>query len=72
MARDGFLVPASGLTEAEQQQANETINNILGLNVPKLSRQRKQFADTLQFLETPQEITDFLKTVPFRWSLQGL
>ncbi len=72
MARDGLLVPAFGLTATEQQQANETINDILGLNVPKLTRQRKQFADTIQFLATPQEINDFLKIAPFRWSLQGL
>jgi uncharacterized protein (TIGR02646 family) len=72
MARDGFLVPASELTATEKQQVDETLNTVLGLNIPKLTRQRKQFADILQYLSTPQEITEFLQTAPFRWSLQGI
>ena len=66
MAWDGKLVPAAGLTEVEKQQAAETINTILGLNVPKLTRQRQQFARIIQSLATPQEITEFLQTAPFR------
>ena len=69
--RDGILEPAAGLAEHEQQQAQETLD-ILGLNHSKLSNQREQFASVLRFLASSQEVSEFLQTAPFRWSLQGL
>lgn len=69
--RDGILEPAADLNEDEEQQARETLR-IIGLNNAKLSNKREQFAAVIRYLANPQEVTEFLQTAPFRWSLQGL
>lgn len=70
-ALDGRLAPALRLTEAEAQQADDTVC-ILGLNVPALAWQRKGYAVTIRALADPADVTAFMATIPFRWSLRGL
>lgn len=46
---------------------------MLGLNNdPGLKRLRQQFAATVRALATPGEVTAFLSTAPFRWSLRRI
>ena len=70
MALDGKIVPASGLTGTEAEEAAVTLR-ILGLNVAALAWQRKGFADTIRYL-SPADKAEFLGTSPFRWALRGL
>jgi len=70
-ALDGRLDPASGLTPDETERAKET-RDILGLNLPRLTWQRKQWADSTRALTNPADIVEFLASAPFRWSLRGL
>ncbi|MGW8159021.1 MAG: retron system putative HNH endonuclease [Desulfoprunum sp.] len=71
MAMDGKLVPTPGLSQADTERAMKTIQ-ILCLNTPALARQRKSFAYTVRCLSSKQDVDDFLKISPFRWSLRGL
>lgn len=71
MAQDGKLMPTPGLPQEESQQAKDTLR-ILGLNAPALARQRKSFSEVVRYLSSKAEVDEFLATVPFRWSLQGL
>lgn len=71
MARDGMLTVAAGLNEGTRGQAETTLE-VLGLNTPKLVRLRQQYATILRSLASDTERKEFLRTNPFRWSLQGM
>lgn len=71
MALDGRLEPHDGLSDDEKEQAEETIR-VLGLNAEALSWRRKAFVDALLGLPIAAEQSEFLVSVPFRWSLRGL
>ena len=70
MALDGRLTPADGLGEAEVNDAATTIT-VLGLNVPALARQRKNFIDAVRTLSAADKAS-FINSAPFRWCLQGI
>lgn len=67
------LNPDLALSLAEQDDATTTLN-VLGLNKhPGLNMQRKQYAIAVRFLsEQNADITEFLTTAPFRWSLRRI
>jgi len=71
MAFDGILVPAANLTEADKNKAKTTLR-LLGLNSPDLASQRRKYALSLQSLNNPLEIHDFLQTSEFPYTLKSL
>lgn len=71
LALDGRLAAATGLASEESRQAAETLQT-LGLNAAGLARERKSYCDTIQYLNGPGQIAEFIAEGPFRWSLRHM
>lgn len=69
-ASDGLLDAADTLAGDERVQVENTLRT-LNLNDPALTRQRKNYFDTLRALDQPDRM-EFLAASPFRWSLRGM
>ncbi|MEX8497566.1 MAG: retron system putative HNH endonuclease [Leptothrix ochracea] len=63
----GHVEPVLGLTRQRRHAATQT-RDMLGLNTPALSRERKQWLDQVLNLlqEAPDEWADFMRSAPFR------
>lgn len=71
MILDGRIVASAKLSSNEEsQRADETVR-ILGLNCPSLSWQRKNYAAVIVHLP-PEDRSEFIATIPFRWVLTAL
>jgi uncharacterized protein (TIGR02646 family) len=66
----GEVVPLDGLTRQRSHAVRQT-RDMLGLNTPALTRERKQWLDTTWQLlrEAPEALPDFLAAAPFRYLL---